>query len=345
VKIGLISSTVPLVNGGGRFIVEWLARMLHEHGHQAELVYVPFVDDPSQILAQMNAFRLMKLDEHFDRVITFRPPAHVVQHPRKVVWFIHHIRVFYDLWHSPYRPVPDLAPWRALRDALIRADTAALGEAHRVFTNSRVVGDRLRQYNGLGSEVLYPPLCSPETFRSGPYGQEIVSICRMEHHKRQHLLIEAMRHVRTSVRLRLSGLGNSSEYIRCLHSMVADNGLSERVHIEARWISEEEKVNQLAGALAHAYVPVDEDSYGYPTIEAAQARRCTVTVEDAGGVLEFVSNGVNGLVVPPEPQAIAAAFDQLYSNRVLAGSLGEQAQAQIAALGISWDRVIAKLLA
>ncbi|MGC2616949.1 MAG: glycosyltransferase family 4 protein [Terracidiphilus sp.] len=336
---------MPLINGGARFIVEGLAEKLREYGHQAEIVYVPSTDEPSEILTQMNAFRLIKLDRYFDRVITFRPPAHVVRHPCKVVWFIHHIRVFYDLWQSSYRPVPDLAPWRALRDTLIRADTAAISEAHRVFTNSQVVSDRLRLYNGLASEVLYPPLQRPELFHSRVYGEEIVSVCRMEHHKRQHLLVEAMRHVQTPVRLRLSGLSQSSEYIASLHRMVADGNLQERVQIESRWITEEEKADRLGGALANVYIPLDEDSYGYPTIEAAQARRCTVTVNDAGGVLEFVTAGINGFIVPPDPRALAAAFDQLYLDRAQAGNMGEQARARIAELHISWDAVVAKLLA
>ena len=41
-----------------------------------------------------------------------------------------------------------------------------------------------------------------------------------------------------------------------------------------------------------------------PTIEAAQAHRCTVTLSDAGGVLEFVSDGENGYVLPPDPKLL-----------------------------------------
>ena len=44
-KIGLISSAVPLIFGGGRFIVDWTERKLTEHGHQVEVVYLPSTDD------------------------------------------------------------------------------------------------------------------------------------------------------------------------------------------------------------------------------------------------------------------------------------------------------------
>ena len=344
-KIGLVSSAVPLVFGGGRFIVDWLREKLEERGHRVETVFVPTVDTPDTLLQQMAAFRLLRLEEHFERVVTFRPPSHVVRHPCKVVWFIHHMRVFYDLWGTEYKAMPDSAPLRALRAAVIRADTAALREARRVFANSRVVGDRLRRYNGIGSEVLYPPVLRPELFAAGEHGDEVVCVCRVEPHKRQHLLVEAMRHARSPVRLRICGVGTSAEYVESLRRAAAEGGAADRVVVEDRWITEEEKAARLEHALAAAYVPFDEDSYGYPTIEAAHARRCTVTLSDSGGVAEFVEDGVTGLVAEPEPAALAAAFDRLHADRALARRLGANAADRVAELGIDWDAVVEKLLA
>lgn len=344
-RIGLVSSCVPLVFGGGRFIVDWLALQLEARGHQVERVMVPTIDEPAHLLEQMTAFRMMELDGYFDRVITFRPPAHMVRHRRKVCWFIHHYRFFYDLWDSEYRGFPDNAQMQALRDTIHRADTAALAEAHKLFTNSRVVADRLRIFNHLAGEVLYPPVMQPDLFHCGDFGDEIVSVCRMEAHKRQHLLIEAMRHVETPVRLRLCGLASNPAYAEQLAALVHQYGLENRVSIEHRWISEEEKADRLATSLASAYIPFDEDSYGYPTLEAAHARRCTITVSDSGGVPEFVRDGVDGLIAAPEPQALAAAFDRLFTDRAGARQMGQSAARRVAELGIDWDTVIGKLLA
>src|SRR3712207_1776976 len=235
-KVGLVSSAVPLVFGGGRFIVDWLREKLEDRGHRIETVFIPTIDSPDAVLHQMAAFRMLRLEQHFDRVVTFRPPAHVVRHPRKVVWFIHHVRYLYDLWDTEHRPFPDLAPHRALRDVVVRADTAALREAHRVFTNSRVVGDRVRKFNGLESEVLYPPVLHPELFKAGEHGDEVVCVCRVERHKRQHLLIEAMRHTRTPVRLRLCGTGLDAGYLQSLRRLAAESGAADRIVIEDRWI-------------------------------------------------------------------------------------------------------------
>jgi glycosyltransferase involved in cell wall biosynthesis len=343
-RIGLVSSVVPLIFGGGRFIVEWLEEKLRDRGHLVETIFIPTTDEPDHILEQMAAFRMMDLDPHFDRVITFRPPSHLIKHRRKVCWFIHHIRAYYDLWGTEYCGLPDNAQSRALRDTIHRADTSALSQAHRLFTNSRIVADRLRQYNNLEGEVLYPPVVHPEMFRSEVYGDEIVCVCRMEGHKRQHLLVEAMKHVKTPVRLRLCGVASNPAYLDELARTVARHKLVGRVTIEHRWISEQEKADRLATSLAAAYVPFNEDSYGYPTLEAAHAKRCTVTLADGGGVPEFVRDGENGLIVPPEARALAAAFDRLYNSRRDAQRMGELAEARVDELAINWDAVIARLL-
>lgn len=344
-RIGLVSSAVPLIQGGGRFIVDWLAVELRKRGHEAEVIFIPTADDPETLLVQMAALRAMEFREAFDRVITFRPPSHVITHPNKVCWFIHHVRVFYDLWDIPsYRPVPDNAHFRAFRSTLMEADTTTLKEARRLFSNSRVVANRVDRFNGLKAEVLYPPVFQPERFRSGEYGDEIVSVCRLEHHKRQHLLVEALGLTRTPVRLRLCGASSSDAYVPFLIETAQRLGVEDRLVVENRWVEEDEKVTALETALASAYAPLDEDSYGYPTLEAAHARRCTITVSDSGGVPEFVQDDVNGFITPPEPAALAEVFDKLYADRALAARLGAAAADRIAELGVDWDTVVSRLL-
>lgn len=343
-RIGIISTAVPLVSGGGRFICDWLHEKLLAAGHESELVYVPFTEERQYILPQMAAMRLWKLETYFDRIITVRPPAHLIPHPNKIIWFIHHLRGFYDLWDTEYCGVPHDAAGFAMRDAIRRADTLGLSEAKRVFTNSQVVSDRLQQYNGVSSEVLYPPVLHPENFSSGEYGDEIVSVCRIEHHKRQHLLVEALAHTGHPVRLRLSGCSMSVDYVANLRARVSELGLDGRVNIDERWVTEEEKAEMLRTALASAYLPFDEDSYGYPTIEAAHSRRSTITVTDAGGVSEFVVDGKTGLISEPTPVGVAAMMDRLFGDRKLAKRMGVAAEKRVADLGIQWDIVLKKLL-
>jgi glycosyltransferase involved in cell wall biosynthesis len=344
-KIALCSSYVPFIHGGARNIVEWLEEMLRRAGHQTERIYLPHVDAPAVLLRQMAAYRWVDLTETADRIICFRPPAHAIPHPHKILWFIHHVRTFYDLWDTPYRGFPDDAQHRGIRDALRVADTNALREARTVFTNSQVVSDRLRRYNDVDSTVLYPPIFAPERFHCRGFGDEVVYVCRMEHHKRQHLLVEAMRYTKTPVKLRLCGAGSGAGYAEELRMAVAQAGAQDRVVIENAWISEERKVELLADCLAAAYVPLDEDSYGYPSLEASHSGKAILTTSDAGGVLELVRDGHNGYVAAPSPQAVADALDRLYTDRARTEQMGRNAQARLRELGIDWDHVLDRLLA
>ena len=339
-KIAIASSFVPFVHGGGRFIVDWLQQKLIEYGHDVERFYLPFVDRPEDLFDQILAFRLIDLGSSCDRLIAIRPPAHVIRHPNKVLWFIHHIRSLYDLWDSPYRFVPDSPSGRAIRAAIMDLDTRTICEAQRVFTNSQVVASRLKNFNGIAAQPLYPPILAPERFRNDGYGDEIVIICRVELHKRQWLLVEAMRHVMTPVKLRICGTSMNSSHLDLVRTAIIEHRLESKIVFEDRWISEEEKIERLAPALAVAYLPQDEDSYGYCSLEAAHAHKAVLTTDDSGGVLELVTNGVNGWVMPPEPIALAEAMDRLFVDRAKTARMGEANNRRIRELRIDWDTVV-----
>ena len=341
-RIALISSYLPFVNGGRRFIVEWLDQKLREHGHQVESIYLPFSDHPRDLLSQMTAFRAVKIDG-VDRVICFRPPAYLVQHPNKVLWFIHHFRAFYDLWNTDGAP-PHTRYYEALRRAIFRADRIALREARAIFTKSSVVQKRLKDFNNVDSAVLYPPPLTPTAYRNMGYGDEVVYLSRLVAHKRQHLLVQAMAHAKTEVKARICGEDLSGEYAKELTNLVSRFGLGDRVSIENRWITEQEKCDIIGHSLAVAYFPLDEDSYGYPTLEAAHSEKAVLTTTDSGGVLEFVTHEQNGLVCDCDAEAIAESLDRLYSDRALAESLGKEAHETVEKLRIDWDNVVDHLL-
>ena len=341
-RIILASTFVPFVHGGARFIVEWAEDKLREAGHQVERFYLPFSDAPHELLEQVAAFRLMDLAQWSDRLIAFRPPSYVIPHPDKVLWFIHHIRTYYDMWGDEHAP-PDTPFNRAVRDQLRALDTTAFTEARAVYTNSQVVSDRLFKFNGVRSQPLYPPIWRPERFRCDGYGDEVLVVCRAEPHKRQHLLVAAMAYVATPVRLRLCGASSGPGYARRLRHLIDDLDLHDRVRFEDRWISEAEKAELLAGALAMAYLPHDEDSYGYPSLEAAHADKPVLTTTDSGGVLELVEDGRNGLVVEPTPRALAAAMDRLWTDRDATRRMGCENRGRLRELRIDWSRVVEAL--
>lgn len=343
-KIALCSSFVPFLHGGARNIVEWLQMMLEQEGHHVERIYLPEIHNPEIMFQQMTAYRWIDLT-YADRVICFRPQAHLIRHSNKILWFIHHIRAFYDLWDTPYRYFDDNSKYRGIRDALLAIDNEALREAKHIFTNSKVVSNRLKTYNQINSEVLYPPVFQPERFHCHGHNDEIVYIARLEHHKRQHLLIEAMRYTKTPVRLRLCGTNTNQGYPDELKSLILTLKLQERVTFENRWIHEEEKIDILANCLAVAYLPLDEDSYGYPSIEASHASKAILTTTDSGGVIELINDEVNGLITEPTPKALAEAMDRLYHDRDKTKIMGKNACLRLKDLNISWAHVLKRLLA
>lgn len=343
-RIALCSSFVPFVRGGATKIVDDLGTVLEELGHQVEKIYLPHLDAPHLILSQMAAFRWLDLSTA-DRVICFRPPAHAISHPHKVVWFIHHIRVFYDLWDSPYRGFPANRRTTGIRAALHAADTSALTEAKRLFTNSNVVSQRLKLFNGLKSTVLYPPLHRPDRFARRGFNDEIVCVSRIVPHKRQHLLVEAMKHTRTAIKLRICGASFDSDYQERIREIIVRENLRDRVILDIGWLDEAEKCRLLSDCLAVAYIPLDEDSYGYLTLESGYSGKAVITATDSGGILELVEGGYNGIVADPSPCAIAQAMDRLFLDRVIARQMGDHSLARIRDLKIDWPHVVDSLLA
>jgi glycosyltransferase involved in cell wall biosynthesis len=222
------------------------------------------------------------------------------------------------------------------------ADRVSLSEAKRIFTNSVNVQTRLWNSLRISSEPLYHP--SPMSERllgmePGPYGDAVVFPSRFESLKRQNLVVDAMKLVQTDVKLLLVGRGPDEEALR---SQIEDLGVADRVFIEVG-PSDERLMELLLNALAVYYGPFDED-FGYVTLEGFAARRPVITLTDSGGPLEFVSDGQTGLVVPPGPRAIAAAFDRLYEDRRLAERLGGAGHDRTASEIPSWAEIVARLL-
>ena len=343
-RVLVASTVVPGTAGGASLIVDSLERALRVRDHEVDVLRLPFYSDPDVMLEQMLALRLHHVEDHGDRLICIRTPSYLLQHPAKVLWFIHHHRGAYDLWGTSHGDIPESAYGRALRRAIRDADELAFDEARAIYTNSLVVSDRLARFNGRDSEVLYPPLDDPDSFRCDGYGDAIVYVSRLTGHKRQALAIEAMRHVTTGVRLIVAGAPDRPEEERLLTSLISLWGLSDRVELRSGWISEAEKIELLASALAVVYVPFDEDSYGYASLEAHQSCKAVVSTLDSGGVGELVVDGHNGYLTEPDPRALAQRFDELFDDRARAEKMGLAGRERISELGIEWDHVIDRLL-
>ena len=347
-RIAVLHPQTAFSRGGAETHTEALVRALKAAGHEAELVTIAGKWYPAWELAhQMAVWRSFDITESnglkVDAVIALKFPAYLVQHERKIVWLIHQHRSAYELWDHPRFADLSLQEDGAIvRDMVWQADRVALGESKRIFTNSRNVQDRLWNSMRLSSDVLYHP--SPPTeallgMEPGPVGDYVFLPGRLEALKRQSMVIEAMLHVRSDVRLVLVGSGPDEQALR---DQVRASGLGSKVSFEIG-VSDERLHQLYLGALAVHYGPFDED-YGYVTLEGFAAHRAVVTTTDAGGPLEFVTDGETGLVTAPEPKAIADTFDRLFADRALAARLGAAGNAVVRDRVPAWPDVVARML-
>ena len=194
------------------------------------------------------------------------------------------------------------------------------------------------KFNGITAEPLYHPPPLAGLLRGGPSGDYVLSVGRLEANKRVDLIIRALAHTDRAVRLLVVGEGPLRDR---LAETATAAGVADRVTFTGG-IDDEQLTRLYAGALAVVFPPFDED-YGYVTLEAFLAHKPVVTANDAGGPLEFVDDGVNGLVAEPTPESIGAAIAQLAADRARARSMGDAGYDR--ARAITWDGVVARLMA
>lgn len=340
-RIAVLNNWVPFLRGGAEQFATTLVHELRVHGHSAELVKVPLRwEHPGRVRDSMLSAALLQV-EGADRVIGLKFPAYLVPHPDRVVWLIHQFRQVYDLWDDASAD----ESWRPLKRSIVAADRLALGAPARTWCISEAVSDRLREHNGITAPVLRSPLVDPGQYRCDEYGDYVLCAGRINASKRQLLAVQAMRHTRSGVRLVVAGPPDSADDLAALRREVDAHSLHSKVVIIPEFLSEERKVELHARSLASAYLPYQEDSYGYVTAESMLSHKAVVTTTDSGDLKVLVQDGTTGLVVPPDPVEVAAALDRLAADRPLARRLGVAARSAVEGLDLTWDRAVSTLSA
>ncbi|MFN2623460.1 MAG: glycosyltransferase family 4 protein [Chthoniobacterales bacterium] len=347
-RIVIATVQIPFVSGGAESHAAGLKAALEREGHEAEIVTVPFNPaEPERIADQMLACRLLDLTEihgsRVDRLIGLKFPAYLIPHPNKVVWVLHQHRAAYDLWNYPFEDLSASPRGLIVREAIRRADQL-LGEAKAVFANSKNIANRLGHFCGINATALYhPPPHAGEFFCADTPDDYFFFPSRFSASKRQSLVLEALALTREKVKVRFAGVADSPEYGKRLKQLAAKLGVDARVEWLG-YVTEKEKRENYARALAVIFPPVDED-YGYITLEAMLSSKAVITCDDSGGPLEFVAPRKTGLVTKPTPAALAEALDTLWRDRTLAVKLGRAGRESYERLDLSWSEVVKKLLA
>lgn len=267
----------------------------------------------------------------YDLVISTKAPTFNIRHPNHIVFLVHTVRVFYDMFDTNF-PIPTRHVLEQQRH-IHALDTAAIASARKVFTIGHEVSNRLVQWNGIPSEVLHPPV-DEEEFLTGENGDYFFLPGRLHPWKRVDLAIAAVKASSKPLKLVIAGSGEAED---ALKELAAGH---PRIEFRGR-ISDREMKRLYANARAVVFTPLRED-YGYITVEAFASGKPVITCSDSGEPLQFVRHGQTGLVARPGPQELCAAMELLHDDPDLAREMGRAALA--VADEMSWGKVAARLL-
>ncbi len=335
-KIIVCNTIHPFMTGGSELFAEKLVEELKKSGHNAILVTMPFIlkFKKESLKKACEPWMNLDLSKIADVVIPLRFPTWLVNHPNKIVYLNHQLRMAYDLYDKPFGPKDSEAAAEASR--YVADLDRSLVNAKKIFAVSKNVQSRLKQYSGIDSELLYHSLPNEESHYSGTYGDYILSVGRLVPMKRVDLLIKALALTKTAVRCKIVGEGVDRPK---LEKLADDLKVKNKVEF-CGWVPPNQLIELYAQSLCSFYAPIDED-YGLVTLESFKSAKPVITTQDAGGVLEFVKHDLNGWVLQEDPELFARAMDTLYLHRELASTMGTAGLESVK--HISWKNCIKRL--
>jgi len=120
-------------------------------------------------------------------------------------------------------------------------------------------------------------------------------------------------------------------YVEALKRLTADLGLEKAVH----FLGEREDIPEILSAVDILLVPSWREPFGRSVIEA-MAMRVPVVATDVGGPAELITQGVDGLLLPPRnPSLWAREVGGLLSQPRLRAEMGRRARATADGFGRS----------
>ncbi len=210
-----------------------------------------------------------------------------------------------------------VTPARAIRDDLARFPWMRAAERVAVIPNGV---DLERFAPGLGRGALRAELAT------APGVPILVTASQLLPHKGHAVLLEAM--ARAAVAgpppvLAVIGTGSEEPALR---RRAADLGLGGRV----RFLGFRNGLDRLLEDAAAAVLPSLDGSEGFPnSVVEFLAKGKAVAASRVAGVPEAVTDGVEGLLVPPgDPAALAGALERILNDGALRARLGAAARAR-----------------
>ena len=214
---------------------------------------------------------------------------------------------------------------RELRNLRVKAqyELANAGTYRRILVNSYFSRESVLRAYGHDAEVCYLGVDSNRFVDQGlPREGFIVGLGAINPLKRLDFCIEAIGMLPTP-RPKLIWIGNmvATNLLPKLRQLADDRGVAFEPMIR---VNNDELLNVLNRASVMVYAPRLEP-FGLAPLEANACGVPVVAVAE-GGVRETMVDGVNGLLVPGDPGAMATAIVRLLANPEVARQLGRNAR-------------------
>jgi glycosyltransferase involved in cell wall biosynthesis len=307
-----------------------------------------------------------------DLLVSTQPPSFATGHQRHLSLFFHHQRVYYDLASVTERAGLVDPRWHAEATALIRAmDQVHLDRVDYFLAGSETVRDRLQIYNGIETNVgIFHAGMGFQGTLPSPRGDDRFDypllVSRHEFPKRTELFVHALKML-PDVRGVAVGAGGRLGYVQQLdESLSAPDADPTLVDSEPLWlcdapyIAPRESATLGTNVLFEGHVsdqtlechlraascvvaPALLEDYGLTVIEGMAYGKPAIVCDDGGNLANLVDDGVNGFVVAPTGEAIAAAITRLRDEPELARKMG--AAARESASAYTWDRAMTEVRA
>jgi glycosyltransferase involved in cell wall biosynthesis len=217
---------------------------------------------------------------------------------------------------------------RAMRGLVARLAHVAVANSKAVAESLAGCGDRVHTvYNGIDLSEYPEPDCT------APREPLIACVGRLEPWKGQHVLVEALptifqAHPGATAWFVGGPAVNKPSYLPALQARCTELGIATRVAFTGAR-------NDVPAILRRATLlvlpSVEPEPFGRTLVEA-MAAGCPPIATAAGGPLEIIEDGVNGLLVPPgDAGALADAVKGLLADPARARALGGSGRERVLA--------------
>ena len=328
-RIGIVTTIKPFGQGLHRVLAHGLETALSQLGHSVECIKLPFIGN-RDLLEEIWAIRSLHISESFDRVVTLRPPAHLIVHPHKVAWLS---------THPDYGFRDDYEGQR-----LAAADRTALLASDRVFTTSSTAAARWEQRTGVKSSVLRAPAVAVQK-ATEPSRQSVLTAVHLgpdAGDARLPELVAALRQTRTGVRVHLcSGIDDPilAEALALSTARLPPG----RLTLDDHRLNEREVTEMISSARAVLCLSSSDDVALAAIDRAAAEHRLAIISRTCLAAVELILDGRAGMAVSSDDGSLAAALDVIAADPASATLMGHIAGDELSTRP-TWDMVTQAVL-